>query len=123
MRYQGQTIDQATLDKCLIIDSIPSDNISRNRRSKILQEILKNYSDVVTIDRVRDKEDMRLFRYKVGWFFIWNYYLEVVILIGGWTMTFLPVILFKIENYPYPNTSFINTLFKVNWTGCFKNKL
>jgi len=65
LRYQGQTIDQATLDKCLIIDSIPSDNISRNRRSKILQEILKNYSDVVTIDRVRDKEDMRLFRYKV----------------------------------------------------------
>ncbi len=61
--HTGRTIDTQTLDDCLSIHPKQSESSKRNRRSQILQEIEQHYGDIIRIERLRSKEDKRVFEY------------------------------------------------------------
>jgi hypothetical protein len=65
LRYKGEIIDQEILDNCLGVNFYSSISSKRNKRSKTILLINQKYSAVVTIERIRNDEDSRMFKYKV----------------------------------------------------------
>jgi hypothetical protein len=65
LTFKGQIIDQEKLDECLGVNYHSSISSKRNKRSKTLIHIYKNYSSVIKIERIRDEVDSRMFKYRI----------------------------------------------------------
>lgn len=61
----GQIVSQRHLHTILEIDSSLSSDSIRTKRARILREINLLYGDLVTIDRIEDLSDRRIFNYRI----------------------------------------------------------
>lgn len=65
LELDGQIVSQKNLHSILGIDSNLSSDSIRTKRARILREINLLYGDLVTIDRIEDSSDRRIFNYKI----------------------------------------------------------
>jgi len=65
IQYKGQIIDQEKLDECLGVNFYSSISSKRNKRSKTIIFINQKYRSTISIERVRDDLDSRMFKYKI----------------------------------------------------------
>ena len=61
----NQTIDLETLDRCLHLDDSISMNSRRNKRSQIIKELNQNKQFPLSIERVRNPLDRRIYAYRI----------------------------------------------------------
>lgn len=65
IQFKGQIIDQEKLDECLGVNFYSSISSKRNKRSKTIILINQKYKSTISIERIRDELDSRMFKYKI----------------------------------------------------------
>lgn len=64
LSYDGQVIDKQKLDECFNLNYL-SEQSRANRRADILKSINQFYKNVVTIKRVKNTDDLRVYDYRI----------------------------------------------------------
>lgn len=65
LAHKGKLIDQEILDECIGVNYYSSISSKRNKRSKAVLMINQKYKSTVFIERIRDENDSRMFKYKI----------------------------------------------------------